>query len=65
MKELDIMELCKLLEMLVRYKHQMLINQHDNIEMGCGADEELDSAMETISAAMDVVMDDIRCHSEG
>lgn len=65
MKDLDIMELCKLLELLVRYKHQMLLSQNDNFETGCGADAELDNAIESISAAMDVVMDDIHYHSEG
>lgn len=57
MKDLDIMELCTLQALLIRYRHELILNAQDNIELEDG--EDISKEIDALTSALDVVMDDI------
>lgn len=64
MTPLDITELCELQALLIRYRHEMIKNQDDEVFVHGKEDEELAECIATLSDALDVVMDDIRSRVE-
>ena len=57
MKDLDIMELCTLQALLIRYRHELIVHEQDNVAFG--DDELLTKEIGAMTAALDVVVDDI------
>lgn len=64
MTPLDITELCELQALLIRYRHEMMNNQDDEVFTHGKEDEELAECIGSLSDALDVVMDDIRSRVE-
>ena len=57
MKDLDITELCELQALLIRYRHELIIREQDNVAFGDA--ELLTKEIGAMTAALDVVVDDI------
>lgn len=63
MKDLDIIELCQLQALLIRYKHELVQYEFESVEMNEQTDEAQTAAIDTTNNMLGVVMDDIafRC----
>lgn len=57
MKDLDITELCELQALLIRYRHELIVHEQNNIEFDSG--ELLTKEIGAVTEALNVVMDDI------
>lgn len=57
MKDLDITELCELQALLIRYRHELILREQDNVAFG--DDELLTKEIGAMTAALDVIVDDI------
>lgn len=57
MKDLDITELCELQALLIRYRHELILHEQDNVAFG--DDELLTKEIGAMTAALDVVINDI------
>ncbi|MEG1529203.1 MAG: hypothetical protein RR338_00265 [Clostridia bacterium] len=64
MKNLDIMELCSMQALLIRYRNELVCTDMQAIDESDADIADRDNAVNSITSALDTVMDDIAYRAE-